>query len=94
MSHHLTNLTWEIDPAAADLSAHGLVVLLRLAHLSVQSTRECWVTVPQLAVMCRISDSGVRRQLKELEEMGFVEQFRDGRRTSFRINVAPRNDQS
>jgi len=91
MSHHLTNLTWEIDGAALD-SSHGLLVLLRLAHLSVQSTGECWVTVPQLAVKCRISDSGVRRQLKLLEEQGFVVQLKQGRRTTFRINVAPRND--
>ncbi|CAB3742711.1 hypothetical protein LMG24238_06927 [Paraburkholderia sediminicola] len=90
MSHHLTNLTWEIDPADVDLSSHGLIVLLRLAHLSVQSTGECSVTVPELAVKCRISDSGVRRQLKVLEAMGFVMQFREGRRTSFRINVARR----
>jgi DNA-binding IclR family transcriptional regulator len=92
MSHHLTNLTWEIDGAAIDLHSHGLLVLLRLAHLSVQSTGECWVTVPELAVKCRISDSGVRRQLKELEAMGLVMQLREGRRTLFRINVAPRND--
>jgi DNA-binding IclR family transcriptional regulator len=92
MSHHLTNLTWEIDGAAIDLHSHGLLVLLRLAHLSVQSTAECWVTVPKLAVKCRISDSGVRRQLKELEAIGLVAQLKDGRRTLFRINVAPRND--
>ncbi|PRZ56601.1 hypothetical protein BX589_101251 [Paraburkholderia fungorum] len=92
MSHHLTNLTWDIAEASSDLSSHGLIVLLRLAHLSVQSTGECSVTVPELAVKCRISDSGVRRQLKVLEAMGFVMQFREGRRTCFRINVAPRND--
>ena len=92
MSHHLTNLTWDIDPAGPNLSSHGILVLLRLAHLSVQSTGECWVTVPQLAVKCRISDSGVRRQLKLLEEQGFVVQLKQGRRTTFRINVAPRND--
>lgn len=92
MSHHLTNLTWEIDGAAIDLHAHGLVVLLRLAHLSVQSTAECWVTVPELAVKCRISDSGVRRQLRDLEAKGLVAQLKDGRRTLFRLNVAPRND--
>ncbi|KPD17246.1 hypothetical protein ADM96_20245 [Burkholderia sp. ST111] len=90
MSHHLTNLTWDIDGAKCNLSSHGLLVLLRLAHLSVQSTCECWVTAPELAVKCRISDSGVRRQLKVLETMGFVTQFREGRRTSFRINVAQR----
>ena len=92
MSHHLTNLTREIDGAAIDLSSHGLLVLLRLSHLSVQSTADCWVTVPELAVKCRISDSGVRRQLKVLEAMGLVMQLKEGRRTSFRINVAPRND--
>ena len=92
MSHHLTNLTWDIDPASCDLPSHALLVLLRLAHLSVQSTGECWVTVPELAVKCRISDSGVRRQLRLLEAMGLVMQFKEGRRTSFRINVALRND--
>lgn len=92
MSHHLTNLTWDVDPASSDLSAHGLLVLLRLAHLSVQSTGACWVTVPELAVKCCMSDSGVRRQLKLLEMMGFVMQFREGRRTSFRVTVGLRND--
>lgn len=92
MSHHLTNQTWEIDPAGADLSPHGLLVLLRLAHLSVQSTGECTVSIPELAVKCRMSDSGVRRQIRVLEQLGLVMQFREGRRTCFRIYVAPRND--
>lgn len=92
MSHHLTNLTWDIDPSNCDLSSHGLLVLLRLAHLSVQSTGECWVTVPELAVKCRMSDSGVRRQLRLLESMRLVMQFKEGRRTAFRVSVAFRND--
>jgi DNA-binding IclR family transcriptional regulator len=92
MSFHLTNLTWDLDPANCDLSPHGLLVLLRLAHLGVQSTGACWATVPELAVACRMSDSGVRRQLKLLEASSLITQFREGRRTSFRVNVAPRND--
>jgi DNA-binding transcriptional ArsR family regulator len=91
VSHHLTNLTWDIDGSSAELTGHGLLVLLRLAHLSTQSTGECAVSVLELAVKCRMSDSGVRRQIKLLEEMGLVMQFREGRRTYFRINVAPRD---
>jgi hypothetical protein len=90
MSHHLTNLTWAIDGSRDELNAHGLLVLLRLAHLSLQSSGECVVTVPELAVKCRMSDSGVRRQIRVLETLGLVTQFKDGRRTCFRISVAPR----
>ncbi|CAG9256177.1 helix-turn-helix domain-containing protein [Paraburkholderia caribensis] len=93
MSHHLTNLTWDLADVPPELSAHGLLVLLRLAHLSVQSTGECSVSVPELAVKCRMSDSGVRRQLRLLEAIGLVMQFKDGRRTLFRIGVAARDEQ-
>jgi DNA-binding IclR family transcriptional regulator len=91
VSYHLMNLTWDMDSLSAELNAHGLLVLLRLAHLSVQSTGECTVTVPELAVKCRMSDSGVRRQIRVLEQMGLVMQLREGRKTHFRINVAPRD---
>ncbi|RKE35260.1 hypothetical protein B0G76_1321 [Paraburkholderia sp. BL23I1N1] len=93
MSHHLTNCTWDLSDVPSELSGLGLLVLLRLAHLSVQSTGECTVSVPELAVKCRISDSGVRRQIRVLEAMGLVTQFRDGRRTLFRVNVAARDEQ-
>lgn len=90
MSYHLTNLAWDIDGARDELNAHGLLVLLRLAHLSLQSSAECTVTVPELAVKCRMSDSGVRRQIRVLEALGLVTQFKDGRRSCYRLSILPR----
>ena len=92
MSYHLVNKGWNLDLPNAEFSAHGLVVLLRLAHLSVQSTGECCASIPELAVKCRMSDSGVRRQIRVLEELGLVMQIREGRRTHFRLNVVRLNE--
>lgn len=84
MSYHLSNLAWEIE-----LRGTQKIVLLCLAHLSMQSTRECSVTVTRLAFMCGLSSSGVRQQLIALIAAGLVEELRDGRTTYYRINVTP-----
>jgi DNA-binding transcriptional ArsR family regulator len=84
MSYHLSNLAWEIE-----LRGMEKLVLLSLAHLSVQTTRECSVTVSRLAFMCGLSSSGVRQQLAALIARGLVDELRDGRTTHYRINVAP-----
>lgn len=87
MSHHLTNLTWEIE-----LRGMQKLVLLCLAHLSTQSTCECEASVRKLAFMCGMSDSGVRDQIAALERLGRVEVFMSAGTGFFRINVAPVND--
>lgn len=89
MSYHLSNLAWEIE-----LRGTPKLVLLCLAHLSVQSTRECNVTVSRLAFMCGLSSSGVRQQLTALIAAGLVEELRDGRTTYYRVNVAPQEQGS
>ena len=48
------------------------IVLLALAHLSVQSTGKCSATVARLAFMCGLSDSCVRDQLKALAANGYI----------------------
>ncbi|MBU9391841.1 helix-turn-helix domain-containing protein [Burkholderia multivorans] len=68
MSFHLTNQAWDVE-----LRSNQKIVLLALAHLAVQSTRVCAPTVRKLAFMCGLSDSGVRDQLKQLTDAGFVE---------------------
>jgi len=83
VSHHLTNLAWEIE-----LRGMQKLVLLCLSHLSVQSTRECRVTVARLAFMCGLSSSGARQQLAELVAAGLVVELRDGRAVHYRVNVA------
>lgn len=82
MSHHLTNLAWDIE-----LRGMQKLVLLCLAHLSLQSTRECCPTIAHLAHRCGVSTSCVREQLKALGSAGLVEEFTDGRTTHYRINV-------
>jgi hypothetical protein len=61
MSHHLSNRAWDIE-----LKGNQKIVLLALAHMSIQSTGKCSVTVARLAFMCGLSDSCVRAQLKTL----------------------------
>lgn len=86
MSFHLSNLAWEIE-----LRGPQKLVLLCLAHLSVQSTRECCVTIARLTVLCGMSDSGVRQQLTALIALGLVEELRDGRVVHYRVALgAPR----
>lgn len=85
MSHHLTNLTWGIE-----LRGMQKLVLLALAHLSVQSTCECTPTVRRLAFMCGVSTSCVRSQLDALKAKGFVDELQADGTTLYRVNVAPR----
>ncbi|MBN3851975.1 helix-turn-helix transcriptional regulator [Paraburkholderia sp. Ac-20340] len=87
MSHHLTNQAWDIE-----LRGMQKLVLLCLAHLSVMSTRECCPTIARIAVMCGISDSSVRDQIRALAALGLVEELRDGRIVHYRVNIgAPRD---
>lgn len=83
MSFHLVNQAWDIE-----LRGMEKLVLLCLSHLSVQTTRECSVTVARLAYMCGVSSSGVRQQLTALIARGLVDELRDGRTTHYRVNVA------
>lgn len=86
MSFHLSNLAWDIE-----LRGPQKLVLLCLAHLSVQSTRECSPTIARIAVMCGISDSSVRDQIRALGALGLIEELRNGRIVHYRVNVgAPR----
>jgi DNA-binding IscR family transcriptional regulator len=85
MSHHLTNQAWEIE-----LRGPTKLVLLCLAHLAVQSTRECCPTIAHIAHRCGISTSSVREQLKALVAAGLVEELRDGRAVHYRVNAGPR----
>ncbi|WP_321896004.1 winged helix-turn-helix domain-containing protein [Paraburkholderia heleia] len=89
MSFHLSNLAWDIE-----LRGPQKIVLLCLSHLSVQSTRECSVTIAKLTVMCGMSSSGVRQQITSLVALGLVEELRDGRQVYFRVNVVPANEQA
>ncbi|MBB6320559.1 helix-turn-helix transcriptional regulator [Paraburkholderia tropica] len=82
MSHHLSNLAWDIE-----LRGPQKLVLLCLSHLSLQSTRECCVTIARLMVLCGMSDSGVRQQLTALVALGLVEELRDGRVVHYRVNL-------
>ena len=83
MSHHLTNLTWDIE-----LRGMPKLVLLALSHLALQSTGECEPTVRRLAFMCGMSDSGVRAQLVELVRLGHVEEKTIEGRRVYRVHVA------
>ncbi|CAB3783160.1 hypothetical protein LMG28688_01591 [Paraburkholderia caffeinitolerans] len=86
MSFHLSNLAWEIE-----LRGPQKLVFLCLSHLSLQSTRECSVTIARLMVLCGMSSSGVRQQLATLVSLGLVEELRDGRVVHYRVNLgAPR----
>lgn len=67
MSHHLSNRTWDIE-----LKGNTKIVLLALAHMSIQSTGKCSVTVARLAFMCGLSDSCVRAQPKTLVANGYI----------------------
>ncbi|QGZ56724.1 helix-turn-helix domain-containing protein [Paraburkholderia acidiphila] len=87
MSFHLSNLAWDIE-----LRGPQKLVLLCLSHLSVQSTRECSVTIARLCVLCGMSSSGVRQQITSLVALGLVEELRDGRQTFYRVNVDVRDE--
>lgn len=86
MSHHLSNLTWEIE-----LSGYPKLVMPALSHLAVQSTGECSPTVQRLAYMCGMSDSGVRAQLTALVNAGLVEESRAGNKRIWRVCTAKRS---
>jgi DNA-binding IscR family transcriptional regulator len=84
VSHHLTNLAWNVE-----LRGMQKLVLLCLAHQSLQSTRECAVTVRRIAFMCGISHSTVRAQIAALCVAGLVEEIQGNGETFYRVNVAP-----
>ncbi|KVS52229.1 hypothetical protein WK39_26585 [Burkholderia cepacia] len=85
MSFHLSNQAWDVE-----LRSNQKIVLLALAHLAKQSTGESAPTVRKLAFMCGLSDSGVRDQLKLLEEAGRIEVIDGDDGPRYRINVGPR----
>ncbi|WP_175946665.1 helix-turn-helix domain-containing protein [Burkholderia pyrrocinia] len=84
MSFHLTNQAWDVE-----LRSNQKIVLLALAHLAKQSTRQCAPTVRKLAFMCGLSDSGVRDQLKLLVDAGRVEVIDGDDGPHYRITVGP-----
>ena len=84
MSHHLTNLAWDIE-----LRGQPKLVLLALAKRGRQSDAHTAATIPRLVIMCGISDSSVRAQLKALIKRGYVTELPnqgDGER-HFRLDV-------
>lgn len=89
MSHHLTNLAWDIE-----LRGVPKLVLLALSHLAVQSTGECAPTIRRLAYMCGMSDSGVREQLKRLAGARYIELITTHGETTCRILIAKAKEEA
>lgn len=88
MSVRIMAMVWEMR----GLSAPERVVLLALADFS-DDKGKCWPSMGSIATMCEMTERGVRKVIRRLEDAGFVTvEHSKGRRSNVYRIASTRND--